>query len=322
MLSFLATVLLGVLPIAVDDNDGDLKGSVTITLGMEAGVRGTEVELGEIAQIVGDDLAVVARVEAVELGYAPSPGYSRVFRVDQIERTLARALPGVAPRFLGQRAIRVHPEVEHIPGHRILQEAEVHLRRQLLGKEVTFRSVMEVAAVEVPAGSSDHVIRARLDTIPEHSKTISIPVEIHVDGARYRTVWTSWEVDVWETRQVLAKDVRAGQILTADMFERRRTKRSLGEPEGVDMRLLRGSVALRDMTPGVIVTALDVQRPTVVAAGQGIHLKVRKGAIEARVQAHALQSGAIGDRIEVVTSEGEQKLVATIESRDTCSIVL
>ena len=49
-----------------------LLGGVTVTLPMEAHVRGTEIELGEIAQVVGADPEEVDRVAALELGYAPA----------------------------------------------------------------------------------------------------------------------------------------------------------------------------------------------------------------------------------------------------------
>jgi len=302
--------------------DDEVTGSVTITLGMEATVFGTEVELGEIGQIVGSDAAVVKLVKAVELGYAPSPGYSRVFRRDQIASALGRKLPGVSASFLGQVAIRVRPEVERISGETILAAARTQIQTALLGQEVTFQSSGDVLGVEVPAGSGAHEIHARLEEIPQSSKVISVPVDIHVDGARYRTVWTSWQVEVWETRPVLARAVRAGEILSNAMFERRRVKRAAGENAQLDAGLLQGSVALRDLAPGATVTALDVQRPTVVVAGQTVFLRVRKGAIEARVSAVAMQSGSIGDRIRVVTSEGSQELVAAIHSRDTCLIDL
>ena len=50
MMLFLASLLLG---------------GVTVTLPMEAHVRGTEVELGEIAQVVGADPEDVSRVAAL-----------------------------------------------------------------------------------------------------------------------------------------------------------------------------------------------------------------------------------------------------------------
>ncbi len=302
--------------------DRDPAGTVTVTLGLEARTRGTEVELGEIAQVAGTDPAVVDSVRAVELGYAPAPGYSRVFRADRIAQVVRAALPNVTVRLSGQAATRVHPEVERIAGGLILSAARTHLSTSLIGREITFESTSVVPDVEVPAGAGQHELRARLPDVPEASRVISVPVEILVDGARYRTVWTSWSVDVWETRPVLARAVRAGEVLSPAMFHRQKIKRTAGEVSLLDEGLLHGSVALRDLRPGEVVTALDVQRPTVIVAGESLFLRVRKGSINARVPALALQSGSVGDRIRIKTLEGEQELVATVSSRDTCTIDL
>ena len=300
-----------------------LQGDVTVTLPMEAHVRGTEVELGEIAEISGTDASLVASLQALELGYAPAPGYSRLFAARKIKEILSRKAPRVTVRFAGQPACRVFPEVTEISGDEIARAAKLQLQRTLGLREATLELVGSLAAVEVPAGAIQHRIEARLGTRPTTSKTISVPVDIHVDGVRYRTVWTSWDVKIWETRPVLARGVLAGQELRPQMFERRRVLlQSTGGVKPLDQGSLFGAVALRDMKSGELVTGLDVNRPTVVALGESVFLRVKNGSIEARVSAVALQSGAIGDRIRLQTANGAQELIARIISRDVCLLDL
>jgi len=300
-----------------------LQGDVTVTLPMEAHVRGTEVELGEIAEISGADASVVASVQALELGYAPAPGYSRLFSAKKIREILSRKAPRVTVRFVGQPACRVFPEVTEISGTEIATAARLQLQRTLGLREATFELVGSLTPVEVPAGAIQHRIEARLGPRPTTSKTISVPVDIHVDGVRYRTVWTTWDVRIWETRPVLARGVLAGQELHPRMFERRRVLlESVGGAKPLDQRSLVGAVALRDLKSGELITGLDVDRPTVVALGESIFLRVKKGSIEARVSAVALQSGAIGDKIRIQTANGAQELIARITSRDACLLDL
>ena len=101
-----------------------LQGDVTVTLPMEAHVRGTEVELGEIAEISGADTSVVASLRALELGYAPAPGYSRLFAARKIQEILSRKAPRVRVCFAGQPACRVYPEVTEISGTEIATAAK------------------------------------------------------------------------------------------------------------------------------------------------------------------------------------------------------
>jgi len=300
-----------------------LQGDVTVTLPMEAHVRGTEVELGEIAEISGGDASVAASLRALGLGYAPAPGYSRLFAAKKIQEILSRKAPRVSVRFAGQPACRVFPETMEISGDEITTIARLQLQHTLGLQEATFELVGSLTAVEVPAGTVQHRIEARLGTRPTTSKTISVPVDIHVDGVRYRTIWTTWNVKIWETRPVLTRAVLAGQELRQEMFERRRVLlESTGGAKPLDHRSLAGAVALRDMKPGELVTGLDVNRPLVVGLGESIFLRVKKGSIQARVSAVALQSGAIGDKIRVQTANGAQELIARIITRDFCLLDL
>jgi hypothetical protein len=71
-------------------------GGVTVTLHPQAKVRGTEIELGAVAAVSGEDAALVARVRGLRLGYAPAPGYSRLLLGERLRADLARTLPGTA----------------------------------------------------------------------------------------------------------------------------------------------------------------------------------------------------------------------------------
>ena len=65
-----------------------------------------------------------------------------------------------------------------------------------------------------------------------------------------------------------------------------------------------------------------MHRPAAVTLGATLFLRVKKGSIEARVSALALETGAVGDRIRIKTVEAGQELVATVVGRDLCEISL
>ena len=297
---------------------------VTVTLPVEAKVRGTEIELGEVAQVAGLDAELIERVRALELGYAPAPGFSRLLTLERIRAALSRDLPGVEVRVAGERACRVWPVTETIDATALEAAARLELARVLAGKDATFTLKDPLAAVQVPLGERGHELLAR-GPAPDAlvNDIVGVPVEVLVDGLRYRTVWTSWRVDVWETRPVLSRPVKAGEPLRAEHFERSRVRL------GSDTRLeplgpvqLAGAVAKHDLAPGEPVTQMDVHRPPAVTLGATLFLRVRKGSIEARVAALALETGAVGDRIRVRTNDSAQELLATVVGRDLCEIQL
>ena len=300
-----------------------LLAGVTVTLPVEAKVKGTEIELGELGAVAGLDGELVARVRALELGYAPAPGFSRLLTAERIQSDLAKALPGIEVRVTGERACRVWPEVDEIPPAAVEETAHAELVRAFSGKEATFTLSESIGSVKVPLGEHGRQMNARVSATELHSGIIGVPVEVLVDGLRYRTVWTSWRVDIWETRPVLSRPVRAGEELRPELFARARVQIGrASEPDALDPRQVIGAVAKRDLAPGERVTAFDVNRPAAVTLGATLFLRVKKGAIEARVSALALETGSVGERIRVKTVEAGQELVATIVGRDLCEISL
>jgi len=300
-----------------------LLSGVTVTLPVEAKVKGTEIELGELCLVAGLDGELVARVRAVELGYAPVPGFSRLFTVERVRAELARALPGVEVRVTGERACRVWPEIDEIAPATLEAAARTELMRAFGGKEATFTLAETLSPVKVPLGEHGSTVQARVAQTEAKSGTLGVPIEVLVDGLRYRTVWSSWRVDVWETRPVLSRPVRAGEELRPELFSRARVQ--VGQDvagEALDPQQVAGSIARRDLAAGERVTEHDVHRPAAVTLGATLFLRVKKGPIEARVSALALETGSVGDRIRIKTVEAGQELVATVVGRDLCEITL
>jgi flagella basal body P-ring formation protein FlgA len=300
-----------------------LAGGVTVTVPVESKVRGTEIELGELCLVAGLDGELVERVRALELGYAPAPGFSRLLTADRIRAELAKAMPGVEVRVAGERACRVWPQIEELAPAALEAAARLELARTFAGKEATFTLAEPLSVVKVPLGEQGSRILARPSSAEAKSGVVGVPVEVLVDGVRYRTVWTSWRVDVWETRPVLTRPVRAGESLAPELFSRARVQIGrAAELVALDPAQVIGAVATRDLAVGERVTALDVHRPAAVTSGSTLFLRVKKGPIEARVSATALETGSVGDRIRVRTTEAGQELVATVVGRDLCELKL
>jgi|SRR5262245_17255155 len=300
-----------------------LLSGVTVTLPVEAKVKGTEIELGELCLVAGLDGELVERVRALELGYAPAPGFSRLLTADRIKSELARALPDVEVRVAGERACRVWPEIDEIAPATVEEAARAELVRAFAGKEATFTLSEPIAVIKVPLGERARQLVARVPADELHSGTIGVAVEVLIDELRYRTVWTTWRVDVWETRPVLTRPVRAGEELRPELFSRARVPVGrTSEPEALDPRQVVGAIAKHDLAPGERVTVQDVHRPAAVTLGATLFLRVKKGPIEARVSALALETGSVGERIRIKTVDVGQELVATIIGRDLCEISL
>ncbi len=296
---------------------------LTCVLPAQIKVRGTEIDVGAIAQIKGDDAELVARAGKVSLGYAPAPGYTRAFQRWQLERQLSSALPDVQIAFEGAQACTIAPETETLGAQAIVAAAERELRTFFGKREVTITRRGEQRDVEIPLGFEPRVLRASLADQEARGGEWSVPVQVRVDGALYQTAWVSFDVELYEALPVLVRDVRRGDVLTADSVEVRRIKRANdGKGAALAGSALLGAVAERDLPAGVAITERDVRRARLVRQGDTIQLQVRKGAITARSNAVARQDGCMGDTIRVATAGAAREVTAHIIGRDLVELEL
>ena len=300
-----------------------LAGTVTVQLPADAKARGTSINLGEIAHVSGADEALVAKVAAFELGNVPAPGYNRVFQAAQLERDLVHAMPGLDVRFAGASLARVQPAVQIIGKDSLRAAALKVLEERFLGKDVEITVKDELSDLRVPMGEQSTVLEGVVKQNGHRPGLWSVPVNVLVDGVRYQTVWTTWEVGLWERRQVLARPIGRGETVSSDAFELKRVKVDVYTAEsGLPAKALIGASASRDLAVGAVVTQRDVERPIIVRRGDTVHLAVRKGPITASATAVASQDGRAGDNIRVRTIATNREISATVVARDVVEIVL
>ena len=298
-------------------------GGVSITLPPEAQVHGTEITLGEVASIRGEDPAAVARFRELSLGYAPAPGYSRLFSKRTIEVRLNEILVGQEYTVSGAIECRVFPKVETVAGKSIGDAAVMEIGRLFQGAEAEINLKSELRDLIVPQGNQPVTIRATIEGKQLRPGLWNVPVQILVDGTVYQTVWTAFSVELWEKQLVLSRDVARGEALTAALFKESRIKRTTqASKASIDTAQLIDAVALRDLAAGTVVTTRDVQRQIVVKRGAMLTLEVKKGNITARTIAVARQDGRVGDRIRVSMSDGGRELFAVIVSKDSVQVRL
>lgn len=183
-----------------------LLAGLTVSVPAEGSVRGVEIELGELCVLSGADPDLVARAHGLTLGFAPAPGFSRVLTQDRIQDELARALPGHLILLTGERTCRATTEVEELAPATLEAAAKLELGRAFEGVDASFTLAEAIAPIQVPRGHGPASLRTRVSPGKRVSGSIGVTIEVLVDGRSYRTAWTTWRVDVWETRPALGPD--------------------------------------------------------------------------------------------------------------------
>lgn len=298
-------------------------GGVTVVLPAESTVRGTEVSLGEVARVSGPDAAQVDRVRAFDLGYSPTPGYTRVVRRERLLALLEDKYPEVELTLGGEERCLIQPEVEVVAGQALAAAARQELEHAFSGRETELRLDDPPPDVRVPAGEKPATLRAVRDGRPASPGKAAVGVQILVDGELYQTVWTGWSVELWETHPVLTRSVMRGEALSPAIVETRRVRLGAefrGEPLAASALL--GSVAVRDLAAGSVLFGRDVQRQRLVERGDLVSIEVRRGTITARTTAIAQQDGRRGDRVRVQATTTGRELVGVVVSKELVEIRL
>jgi flagella basal body P-ring formation protein FlgA len=297
-----------------------LLSGVTVTLRESAAVRGAEIELADVAEVAGDDAELVARVRAVSLGWSPAPGFSRWLDAQRVKLELERSAPGAVLELRGANGCRAWPQVERVRGETIEAAARGQIARWLAGRDAELALQAHVADIDVPSGERGNELRATAKQVDLRSGAINVPVEVLIDGALHRTVWTSWSVDLWETCAVPVRAIESGETIAADLLETKRVRARDGVP-ATALELI-GSVATRDLPAGEPILAAQTSRPTLISRGDALALEIRRGVVAARVGVVAEQPGKQGERIRVAQPGTQRTWLATVVARDLVVIDL
>lgn len=291
-------------------------GAVTITLPARADIKGTEIELGEVASIQTDDAALLKRFEDFDLGYAPAPGFSRLFDSRRIADRLVGTFPGIDIRFAGESQVRIHPATQTILASEISAVAKQQIRSLSVGRDLEFTPNGTPKDIIVPAGEEAATLRLRRGAISLVDGRNTVPIEILVDGQTYQTVWTTWDIRVWESVLVLTRDIAAGEELTMDSVQyQRMTATAAGTKLDMKPSALIATRASKALMRGAVLQRNDVVQLELIRRGDSVTLEVQKGAVVARVAVIASEPGHLGDRIRVVTADTKRELTAIVIGR-------
>jgi flagella basal body P-ring formation protein FlgA len=295
----------------------------TVTLRPEAFVEGSSIELAEIATITNAEPGLTAALEALDLGYAPSPSYSRTLVANKIADEIARAFPGVPIALDGAVVCKIWPRTQTVARTDIELAARTALETAVTGERVTLalRAPIDDVIVPVSVGAPD--IRAVLNNPNVQSGTQSVTVRIELEGRVHATRQVHYDVQRWQTVAVLRRPIASGTIVTPDMVEEREVlvPPSQREPS-LTTDMLIGAVTARYIDAGRAIQRVDVHRPKVVEPRAAVILEIRHGQITARAAAIALEEGAGGDRIRVKILDSGREMHATVVSRDLVVVEL
>jgi flagella basal body P-ring formation protein FlgA len=107
------------------------------------------------------------------------------------------------------------------------------------------------------------------------------------------------------TLPTAARRIERGEVLSGDAITTRDTI-AWGEPRGDQENPTEGWVAYRALAEGEVLSRPAVRPPLTVEASGRVEVLMEQGAVRVRIPGTAIQSGRIGDEINVRTDSGQR----------------
>ena len=308
MISLLATLLLSTPAVAPAPES-----IVNVTLPLEASVDGSEITLGDIADVQGDVTSEVALLRDFNVGYSPAPGYSRVVQRWRLEQRVKRQHPGLTVNFLGESACRVWPRTAEITPEELEVAARQALADELGTADVEVALHRELASEIVPAGRESRRIEPDRAGAQLRSGTVNVPLRILIDEVKYRTVWVSFDVTLYRELPVLRRPIPlGGTIQEGDLVLRRTPVEASFRGEMLTPAKLIGATARRSLSQGRPVSTLDVTRMAAVQQGETVTLEIKNGQVLVSTKVLCMNDGFLGDVVAIRTLETGKELTAVV----------
>lgn len=330
------------VPVAADSTP-----SGTLELRQDATVAGADVKLKQVCRWSDSDSAVFAPIADTTVLHFAATDSSRTLSVQAISQTLHEAGVNVAMiNFAGAGSCSVtRSDAQADPQQTMQQWIETqqpagtpgtssHVSSTDVKPDPTFHTLRELLVADlsqrlnIPAD----MLQLTFDAQDDKLLTLAEPVfKFDVQPSRARALGNvSWQVTVqtdsaskkvtipavaraWLDQVVVAQPLTAHKVLEAsDLTTHRVLVDSMPEEHLLHIDQCVGQEAARDLQPGTVMTTQVVNPVALIKPGQLVTINLRKGTMELRSVARAMEEGSLGQTIRVRNENTRDMLDVTV----------
>ncbi len=267
----------------------------------QATVVGPQVSLGQVADVIGENKAVVEKIRRVSLGKAALAGKSLKITLGYLKIALRR--DGFSLKdfsFEGTETAEVLTQSRDFFPSELLPQVKSFVVKELgespQNVEVKFMGVEK--KITLPAGDVKTIFRPALSG--KYEGTLLLTTELEVDGRTVKVLPLRVLVEVFHPVVVTKKMVEKGERFTNLNVGLSRKPTSLLRSGSInELGSVIGRTAAVPVISGTILRMTEIYDPPVIKRGQVVQAVVRRGNVEITVQSKAIEDGKAGDKIRV-----------------------
>jgi flagella basal body P-ring formation protein FlgA len=266
-----------------------------ITFRQSAEVRDRVIRLADVAVVEGGDAALVAALEAVEVGTSPLSGRSRSVSAEYAKVRIRQI--GVNPNrllFGGGPLVTVSRPDQVVPGVALVAAAQAAVAAS--HPEATAQVTFTPADLHLPTGNLE--LRPQAVRLAGASSG-TVAIQVLVGGRQEALPTVSFRLSRHAPVVVALRDLGAGTVLTAADVGVEQRPVSPGPPILGDASLAVGRQAAQPIRTGMAVAPGMLKPAMLVKRGSRVKVVCKGPRFTATVAGEALQDGAAGQPVRV-----------------------
>lgn len=192
----------------------------------------------------------------------------------------------------------------------VRQEAVARLQVPKTDIEVAWQDMaLENMVPALPPGR----VSLKLSASASLGGAASVPVQVLVDGRKFRTIFPRLNVQVLRKVLVSKRRIPRGTMPQMEDFEwvRKPLGRQAQAPL-TDWAQVIGNESTQDILPGTMITARMFKVPTLVKMGEDVRVSVKSGGLTIVSRGLARSAGGIGQLVKVVNLDTKHEFMARI----------
>lgn len=293
-----------------------LANDISVRISEQAVVQGTQVTLGDLAEISGDDENRVAFLRNLPLGPSPAPGEQLVWTA----QILGARLLSTGADFSGidwqtPSAMTITTASQIVPAEQ-LKSVSVEAIRQLLGPaadsgDITIEPAGPLRDLPVAAGSMK--LSAALPSGIHYSAPTTVIVRVDVQDHPPATAILNYDIHMYRNIVLVGHEIAAHELIAQEALHLERME--VGRLSGgyfTNLADVAGYAAKRSLAPGMIITKSMLEKPILIKRGATVVILAQSGSLQVTAQGEALQDGRNGQLIRVMNIQSRKVILAQI----------
>lgn len=213
-------------------------------------------------------------------------------------------------------------ETSRIKGEFLAEQAKSYVLDKLKQKDVDVQ-------VEVVQPPQDIVLTTnlvewnfKLDSIPDHSQLISVPIKITRNNHPYKTSSVLLKASYFSDVLVPVRKIAKHQKLNAEDFKTVRTELTTNFNNYLKTKNdLTGLWAQQNISPGAPLVKKLVEVIPVIKQGDVVEIKNNLEGIKLVARGVALVNGYVGDKIRVANVDTRREFLAQVSAEGSVEVV-